>query len=551
LNGIPHPLESSALARPQHLALVAGDVSLTMRALANKVSQRASVLTAQGIKAGDVVPLGGVANAEWVINFFAIGWLNAIAAPKCSETTLLSHVNNFTYPPTPEPFWPLDAVRLHMQTSGSEGVPKTIAITTLQLLLSAFGSAIRLEHRLDDAWLCCLPLHHMGGLSVLLRCAFYGTTVVLHEHYSAEQVQQALNSGEISMVSLVPTMLHDVLQLQGTKPFHARLRLILLGGAKASETLLQRCRHLPISQSWGMTEAASQICTSFPGDLASCGAPLAFARVDTVEGALRVRGPLVCNNELQTRDRGQVDAAGAVRVFGRQDDIIICGGENFDPVQLENTLLQFTAISEACVVGVADERLGHRPVAALVARHQPISLPTPLRHVWLDALPKLSNGKYDKCSLARLLRNIVEPGLQVFRYGDLLQRIHVDADVRQTDLSAQCVVDPEDLIVNNHRMRADLVDDQLNTQDITQSSGLVELGLGVHDGQSDTLLQQRFHAAQGTAEHFLKSHVTVLEEAAEKNNTSSVDFKKTYGDLMLKRHGDPIPAMLKEVNHGK
>src|SRR5690606_4255140 len=125
----------------------------------------------------------------------------------------------------------------------------------------------------------CLPLNHVGGLSILYRCAWYATTVELHPRFDADAVSRSIDDGA-SLVSLVPTMLERVLDARRDRPFPPRLRAILLGGARTPEALVSRCRAIgaPVSLTWGMTEAASQVATRFPGDLDGGGVPpLAFA----------------------------------------------------------------------------------------------------------------------------------------------------------------------------------------------------------------------------------------------------------------------------------
>lgn len=429
---IPHPLASFALARPDHPALIADDAGLTARELASAAAKLAGKLAALGIVPGDTVAIVGPANAAWVAAFHAIGWLGAIAAPlsptapvfelRTALNTLspklllaadaektagelgvevngkcgfeVANIGNLigepdsgaifeiTGDPLAERFWPLDEVRLRLMTSGSTGKPKAIGITTGQLVFSAFGSAIRLGHDLRDRWLGCLPLHHVGGLSILLRSAWLGITAVLHEKFDAARVAAAVDSGGISLVSLVPTMLDRVLAARPTKPFPSSLRAILLGGAPADDSLLDRCRKIaaPVAITWGMTETASQIATREPGDFAAdsgVGAPLAFARVTAAganegeAGALAVRGPIAPatqNGEFVTADCGFVDAANRVHVMGRADDGLISGGENIFPAEIEAVLRAHPAISEAVVMGVPNAEWGQRPVAVLVAR---------------------------------------------------------------------------------------------------------------------------------------------------------------------------------------
>ena len=106
-----------------------------------------------------------------------------------------------------ERFWPLDETRFVLLTSGTTAVPQPIRLKTSQLVLSAFGSAMRLGHGIDDVWLLALPLHHVGGLQLLMRALWGVTTVRVHEPFAPAVLAQALDAGAISLVSLVPSML--------------------------------------------------------------------------------------------------------------------------------------------------------------------------------------------------------------------------------------------------------------------------------------------------------------------------------------------------------
>lgn len=417
---IPHPLLSTAAARPDHVVLRAGDVALTARELLRRVERRASGLRRVGI-VGPLVALRGPADAEFVITLHALGWLGLAVLPlpwkaSARDLELAAHADQRlghlpgALPwadddaPCPPAAWPLEQVRLSVATSGTTGRARLVPLTTLQLLASAFGSAIRLGHLPSDRWVCALPLHHVGGLSILFRCAWYGTTVELHERFDAEAVDRAIDQGA-ALVSVVPTMLERLLDARRDAPFPGTLRALLLGGAAPPEALLARCRAIgaPVARSWGMTEAASQVATTLPGDLADGYPPLPFVAVDTEDGRLRLRGPLV-GGELLTADRGHV-IDGRVFVLGRADDVIVSGGENIDPAVIEQALARHPSVREVAVVGVPDPVWGQRPVAHLVGdpvpdaelaawcRERLARWEVPDRFVWRGALPRNALGK--------------------------------------------------------------------------------------------------------------------------------------------------------------
>ncbi len=385
---IPHPLCSSSIAQPRRAAIVTRSQTWSYRELNMAAAARGFALHARGVGPGARVAFAGPRDVRWVAWLHGIGRVGAVAVPLPDRATAaeLEHIQAATRPDLvidttcpvpegdlPERFWPLDEPRVVLCSSGSTAAPRPVALTTLQLTTSAFGSAIVLGHQHDDRWLCCLPLHHVGGLSILYRCAFYATTVVLHERFVADRVARALDDGDATLVSLVPNMLTRVLDARLDRWGHERtfpgsLRAILLGGAKAPDELLARCEALraPIALTWGMTEAASQVATSSPGE--DRLVPHAFSRVAARDGRLVVRGPVVAHGELVSSDAGTVTAEGEVRVVGRADDVIISGGEKVAPAEIERVLRRHPDIDDVAVVARACSRWGRRPYAVLETR---------------------------------------------------------------------------------------------------------------------------------------------------------------------------------------
>jgi O-succinylbenzoic acid--CoA ligase len=217
-------------------------------------------------------------------------------------------------------------------------------------------------------------------------------------------------------------MLDAVLDNRGETAFPPRLRAILLGGAACSERLLQRCRpaRLPVALSWGMTETASQVATRSPGDLAALDAgipPLPWVRVHAdTSGRLVVCGP-AAHGELVSNDLGEITAAGRVRVHGRIDDVIVRGGENIHPAEIERVLESHPLVKEAVVLAHHDERLGQVPVAFVQTGSADAGLllswcrehlaghKLPQRIEVLDDLPRIGPGKVDRQRLREQLDN--------------------------------------------------------------------------------------------------------------------------------------------------
>jgi O-succinylbenzoic acid--CoA ligase len=308
-------------------------------------------------------------------------------------------------------------------TSGSTGAARGIVHTRTSILAAARASERRLGWQDDDRWLVCLPLAHSGGLSIVIRCLTARLPLVLHEgNFDAAAVRALLVERRVTLASLVPTQLVALLEDPRWRP-PAHLRAVLLGGAAAPPALVEHAlaRGVPVHQSYGLTETFGQVATA-----TTPGGPL--VPLDGVELAgssaapLRIRGPMLAARyldgapiapELVTADLAEVDTT--LRILGRADDVIISGGENVHPAEVEAVLAATPGVRAACVFGVADARWGQLVGAALVTAdefdragavaHWKDALPAharPRRLALVPALPQLANGKVDRRAAAQL-----------------------------------------------------------------------------------------------------------------------------------------------------
>lgn len=273
-------------------------------------------------------------------------------------------------------------------TSGSSGTPKGVELSRRAFLAAATASAENLGWRPDDRWLLCMPIAHVGGLSVVLRCLAARATVVLSPWTgSIPGFLDDIQRHRVTILSVVPTMLARVLEEGSPRPFPDHVRAVLLGGDAASAPLLESAalRGVPALTTYGMTEACSQVATLSPGERATpatgVGRPLPGTEVRIVDGEIQVRSrtlltrylpadrwpsPFLEGGWFPTKDLGRLDEAGYLHVTGRKSDLIITGGENVDPREVEGVLLRCPGVRAACVFGVRDDRWGEIVGAALV-----------------------------------------------------------------------------------------------------------------------------------------------------------------------------------------
>ncbi|MDJ0952520.1 MAG: AMP-binding protein [Acidimicrobiia bacterium] len=331
--------------------------------------------------------------------------------------------------PMPVAESPLHTVVL---TSGSSGVPRAVRLTHDNVAAAVASSARQLGNTGDDRWLLTLPLFHVGGLSILWRSAAAGGSVVIHRSFRPRRVAAAIRAGEVSMASFVPTMLYRLLAVDPGP--YSGMRAVLLGGAAANRELVERGLDagLPILQTYGMTEACSQVATVLPGEavesLGTAGRPLPGITIATGEagvGEIVIDGPMVSPGYLGEPDRrgghhtgdiGYVDDNGRLVVLGRVDDMVVTGGENVYPGRVAEVLSGYRNVEQVEVVGVPDPEWGQALVAIVVgedisradleawARERLSRHEVPKRWAFRQELPLQAGGKVDRAALDEIAR---------------------------------------------------------------------------------------------------------------------------------------------------
>ena len=272
-----------------------------------------------------------------------------------------------------------------MNTSATTGQFKSVPLRWGQIRAHVQASKEVLGKTEQDNWLMVLPLFHVSGLSILLRSLYNGTAVTILPKYDKAQVLKLIESENINMMSLVPTILTQLVP----SIIHHNLRVILLGGEFIPMALIDACekKSLPIYKTYGMTETFSQSVTfsvlDYPHKRDSVGKPLPGmqVRIDKPDadgvGEIHLTGPMVMtgyidkepiDGDLNTDDIGYVDEDGFVYILNRRKDLIISGGENIYPKELEDLVYTLPSVKECAVVPVPDPKWGQVP-ALFVAFH--------------------------------------------------------------------------------------------------------------------------------------------------------------------------------------
>lgn len=480
-------LAKRAAVTPERTGLEVGGERYTFAQMNREAEKVSSLLSARGVRQGDRIALLLPSGTHFVWTVHAVARVGAISVPlnlrlaaaemlaqiEDAEVSLLIYHSTLSaraeelmegcgvpglcidteqgsgMAPRPVPF-SLDRTHTIIFTSGTTGRPKGAMLTLGNHWWSAIGSVLNLGLHEGDKWLACVPLFHVSGLSILMRSVIYGIPALVHERFDPARVNAAIDSEGVTIVSVVSSMLARLLAERGSRPYPDTLRCVLVGGGPVPLSLLERCRDLsvPVVQTYGLSETASQVVTLAPQDalrkLGSAGRPLFPVEVRIVAnggeaqpgepGEIVVRGPNVMagyykrpaetaqalrGGWLHTGDIGYLDDEGFLYVLDRRTDLIISGGENVYPAEVESALVAHPAVAEAAVVGKDDAEWGAVPVAFVklhpghgvtVAELEGhcrkflagYKVPKEIRFV--DKLPRTASGKLIRSELREELR---------------------------------------------------------------------------------------------------------------------------------------------------
>ena len=418
-----HWLSGAAGRRADRVAVEADGESVAYRELLLRAVRAAGALHSRGIRHGQRVGIALEPGLPFVEALHGCLLLGAPAVPvdprlvEREREAVLRDVEDvvtrplrgesgvFQLPDPPE----REAVALVVHTSGTTGRPQPVDITFGNIRANARGLQQAMELGDDERWLCPLPLVHVGGLMVVLRSALMATTAVLGP---AERVAEP----GITTASLVPTQLARVLDA-GLAP-GPDLRRILLGGGPMPRALLARARDagFAVCPSYGLTQACSTVTVGAPGDVETAGRALPGVGVAVAaDGEILVSGGTVNSlGSLRTGDLGRLDEQGRLVVTGRKGDVIVTGGENVAPSEVEAALAEHPDVAEAVVFARPHPLWGEAITALVVARDgaqpqqgalrahclerlAPFKVPKVFELV--DSLPRTESGKVRRADL--------------------------------------------------------------------------------------------------------------------------------------------------------
>lgn len=329
-----------------------------------------------------------------------------------------------------------------MYTSGTTGKPKGVLQTFGNHFYSAVSSALNLGLSSADKWLCVAPIFHISGFSIIMRGLIYGMTVRLVEKFRAEEIERILANETVTIMSVVPFMLKKLIQQQNKTNTHynSAFRCMLLGGGTIDRETLKTClqRSIPVVQCYGMTETCSQIIALRSADallkLGSVGQPLFSTQLKlSKDGEILLKTPALTPGYLnlpdklpskmidgwyRTGDIGHLDKEGYLYIDGRADEMLISGGENIFPQEVEQVYQRYPQINEVAVVGQTDPVWGQVPVAFVVSDRRLSTTKlmnygyehlarykVPQHYIFVSELPKNASGKIRRFMLREKLNN--------------------------------------------------------------------------------------------------------------------------------------------------
>ena len=451
-----------------HPAIVTTSDTISYSELQKKVGQTASYLRSLGIGQNTKSAILSSNNPFYVIYILALWELNSCMIPlniRLTDTEIEEIIsfsdagflfydinekrnlsvkipaNSFRSVPEQKPDYDTpgidpDAISLIMFTSGVSGNPKGVMHSLNDLLNSADNSRDFLLQTEKDKWLASLPFYHIGGISIIIRALRSGSTLFIPDSLTTTDLRKAFDSFNPSLASLVSTQLKRLLA-SGWKP-GKDLRNILLGGGFADEELVRDAisAGCNISNVYGSTETSAFVTANDPAGIEkkplSAGRALGKNKISIVDSDYNLCMPgvpgeiLVESNSLfhgyykdkeiskaepvtgkyLTGDIGYLDEDGDLFVQARRTDLIISGGENINPLEVENLINKMPGIQESCVFALPDREWGQIAAAAVVMnknistrqitefmKGRIAGYKIPGRFFTVDKIPKTSLGK--------------------------------------------------------------------------------------------------------------------------------------------------------------
>ena len=270
----------------------------------------------------------------------------------------------------------LDQIACLLLTSGTTGTPKIAQISINNIISNCNAWDKVFQFNKDDIYYNCLPLHHIGGLSIIFRALLNGFKIILNDRFDAELISNHINQYKVTMISLVPTMLSRILKLDFDQNSNQILRAVIIGGSNCNNSLLKKAidNNLPIYKSYGMTESCSGIAgfwvADYPDKMNASGFTHDSVQIKIIENQIYIKGPSIIQKYYNdnvidwhnTDDIGYIDKKGLLYIIGRKG-LAVSGGENIDIKEIEDTIHKHPKVKKAFVRIESDDEWGDKLIA--------------------------------------------------------------------------------------------------------------------------------------------------------------------------------------------
>jgi len=422
---------------PTSKAIISSSTIYTYDQLKQKVLSTASYLKNQKISSGDRVGIFNQNNIEFVINVLALWQISAVPVPinwRLTESEIdeqfklancqtvlvqkefIQKAKSIDKKVIESPFEidldksfsPKESLSLNdpsviIFTSGSTNKSKGIILSFNSLYNSAINSNQLLRYTRSDRWLASLPFYHIGGFSIITRALLFGIPLIIPDSLSTKNIVDSVNKYQPTFISLVSNQLKKLVD-EGTSP-NSELKNCLIGGGFSDQDLVKDAIDLgwPINIVYGSTETSSFVTALLKDEIIfkphSVGRAVPTNQIQikdgdgnelkqfeigeiTVQTNALMTGYLDDNETRQalnsecyyTGDIGYIDEDGYLYLVGRKNYLISTGGENINPVEVENILLEHPLIEEAAVFPLKDKDWGEIVAAAVVLKNKSINL---------------------------------------------------------------------------------------------------------------------------------------------------------------------------------
>ena len=463
------------------VAIIDDNRSIAFSSLTNIVNKTAHYYFEHGINRNNNIAILGNNSIEYVIAIYALWKIGAIPVPintrltdneitsilHSSNCNILLHDSNFTNRfteidsiimvvksegqtlKTPTELNPNDTAVI-IYTSGSSGKPKGVEITNNNLYQSYIAATKSFAFSSSDKFLASLPFYHIGGFAIINRALLSGGTLVLPKSIKQMDIVESMTKQNPTVVSLVPTMLKRMLK-DKVKP-NNKLRYLFLGGGPSDNALINTAlsEHWLVVKVYGSSETTAMVTASWGNSLkmnpSSAGKPFSDIKIvilsesysivdNNIIGEIAIKGSTIAkgyynNSKLWeekihkefylTGDFGYLNSDGVLFVVARRTDLIVSGGENIDPKEIEKYLNDLDEVNESLVLPIDHSEWGQIPVAIIVLNESASiteqriieylkskisSYKIPKKILFASAIPKTELGKVNMKQIERTFKD--------------------------------------------------------------------------------------------------------------------------------------------------